>query len=167
MQKLQDYYMQLESGDLPLPIVVRGSSHEERVALARAYVSQRYDVAVSMRLEDAVAAVFQHVRSGPEDTINFSLTQFARTIRLLAGEGRRLAFLCLNAGGNIGEMEACYERLPLLERTEHLALTCDPIVVPGGDTFYCMKKEDALSFMAQTIHDEAIYALQDAAQRMN
>jgi hypothetical protein len=167
MQELQDYYMQLESGDLPLPIVVCGSSHEERVALARAYVSQRYNVAVSMLLKDDVAAVFQHVRSEPEDTISFSLTQFARTIRLLAGAGRRLAFLCLNTGGNIGEMEACYERLPVLERAEHLTLTCEPIVVPGGETFYCMKKEDALSYMAQAIHDEAIYALQDAARQVN
>ncbi len=159
--------MQLESGDLPLPIVVRGSSHEERVALARAHVSQRYNVVVSMPLADATAAAFQNVRSGPEDTISFSLTQFARTVRLLANEGRRLAIMCLHAGGDIGEMDPCYERLPLLERTEHLALTCDPIAVPGGDVFFCMKKEDALSYMAQTIHDEAIYALQDGARQVN
>ncbi len=160
--------MQLDTGDRPLPVLVRGTTHEERVALARAQVSARYDVAVNMPLSNKAATAFGNVRTSSEEgVIVFSLTQFLETMTILVNEGRRLAWVCLEQGVRTADVEAHYERVPPLQRTDNLELVGEPIVIPGGETYFVMTKERALRFMAETIRDEAVYALQDAVRRVN
>lgn len=168
MSDTQDYYMELASGAAPLPVVVNGTTYEERVALARVKVSQPYEVMVNMALSDQASSAFERVRfSSEEGQICFSLTNFIKTMNILVNEGRRLAWVCLQQGAHTRDMKASYERVPILNRTENLVLEQEPIVIPGGETFFIMTKENALSFMAETIRDEAIYALQDAARGVN